>query len=49
MIDNITDGWGFSRQQALMLCSVAVDLRISQVVDVPNLTVSALLPLDVFS
>jgi acetamidase/formamidase len=27
---------------------VAVDLRISQVVDVPNLLVSALLPLDIF-
>ena len=30
------------------LCSVAVDLRISQTVDVPNLLVSALLPLDIF-
>lgn len=39
---------GFSRQQAYALCSVAVDLRISQTVDVPNLLVSALLPLDVF-
>jgi formamidase len=27
---------------------VAVDLRISQTVDVPNLLVSALLPLDIF-
>jgi formamidase len=27
---------------------VAVDLRISQTVDVPNLSVSALLPLDIF-
>ncbi|HSK85883.1 MAG TPA: acetamidase/formamidase family protein [Rubrobacter sp.] len=33
---------------AYALCSVAVDLRISQVVDVPNLLVSALLPLDIF-
>jgi formamidase len=39
---------GFGRQQAYALCSVAVDLRISQVVDVPNLLVSALLPLDIF-
>lgn len=39
---------GFDRQQAYALCSVAVDLRISQVVDVPNLLVSALLPLDIF-
>jgi formamidase len=39
---------GFTRQQAYALCSVAVDLRISQTVDVPNLLVSALLPLDIF-
>jgi len=39
---------GFGRQQAYALCSVAVDLRISQTVDVPNLLVSALLPLDIF-
>ena len=39
---------GFDRQQAYALCSVAVDLRISQTVDVPNLSVSALLPLDIF-
>lgn len=40
---------GFDRQQAYALCSVAVDLRISQVVDVPNMIVSALLPLDIFT
>jgi formamidase len=39
---------GFSRQQAYVLCSVAVDLRISNVVDVPNYVVSALLPEDIF-
>lgn len=39
---------GFTRQQAYAICSVAVDLRISQTVDVPNLLVSALLPLDIF-
>ncbi len=39
---------GFTRQQAYALCSVAVDLRISQTVDVPNLLVSAFLPLDIF-
>jgi acetamidase/formamidase len=31
------------------LCSVAVDLKISQVVDVPNVLVSAFLPLDIFA
>ena len=40
---------GYDRQQAYAICSVAVDLRVSQVVDVPNFIVSALLPLDIFS
>ena len=49
MIDHLQQDRGFTRQQAYALCSVAVDLRISQTVDVPNLLVSALLPLDVFT
>lgn len=40
---------GFSRQQAYAICSVAVDLRISELVDVPNVVVSASLPLDIIS
>jgi formamidase len=47
MIDHL-ETRGFTRQQAYALCSVAVDLRVSQTVDVPNLLVSALLPLDIF-
>jgi formamidase len=39
---------GFSREQAYIICSVAVDLRISNVVDVPNYVVSALLPERIF-
>jgi formamidase len=39
---------GFSREQAYVISSVAVDLRISNVVDVPNYVVSALLPEDIF-
>jgi formamidase len=39
---------GFSREQAYVIASVAVDLRISNVVDVPNVVVSALLPEDIF-
>jgi formamidase len=38
----------FSRQQAYVICSVAVDLRISNVVDVPNYVVSTLLPEAIF-
>jgi formamidase len=40
---------GFSREQAYVICSAAVDLRISNVVDVPNYVVSALLPEAIFS
>ena len=49
MIDYLQAERGFDRQQAYALCSVAVDLRISELVDVPYPLVSALLPLDVFA
>ena len=39
---------GWTREQAYILCSVAVDLRVSNVVDLPNVTVSAFLPEDIF-
>jgi formamidase len=39
---------GFNRQQAYAISSVAVDLRVSEVVDVPNFVVTAFLPLDIF-
>ena len=39
---------GFSREQAYVICSVAMDLRISNVVDLPNVVVSALLPEMIF-
>ena len=48
MIDYIVDEHGLSREQAYILCSVAVDLRVGQVVDVPNYVISAVLNLDVF-
>ena len=48
MVDYLVDARGLTRQQAYCLISVAVDLKVSQVVDVPNLIVSAFLPLDVF-
>lgn len=40
---------GYSREQAYVICSVAVDLRISNAVDLPNVTVSAFLPEDIFT
>lgn len=48
MIEHLEAEYGYSRQQAYALCSVAVDLKISEVVDVPNFAVSAFLPLDIF-
>jgi len=40
---------GFSREQAYIICSVAMDLRVSNVVDAPNFVVSALLPESIFA
>jgi formamidase len=48
MIDYIVDTYGYTREQAYCLTSVAVDLKVSQVVDVPNMIVSAFLPLNIF-
>jgi formamidase len=47
MIDHLTER-GWTPQQAYAICSVAVDLKISQVVDVPNMLVAAFLPEDIF-
>src|SRR5262249_11157044 len=47
MIDHLERLYGFERPAASALCSACVDLRISEVVDVPYPLVSALFPLDV--
>ena len=44
MIDLLIDRWGFADVRAYLLCSVAMNLRFSQVVNEPMITVSALLP-----
>jgi formamidase len=49
MIDYLVHERGFNRQQAYAICSVAVDLSISELVDVPNVLVSAFLPFDIFT
>jgi len=41
MIDFLAEHWGFSEVHAYVLCSVAMNLRISQVVNEPIFTVSA--------
>ncbi len=48
MIDWIVENKNYSREQAYVICAAAVDLRIGQLVDVPNIIVSAVLPLDIF-
>jgi formamidase len=48
MLAHLEERYGFAPPAAYALCSAAVDLRLSEVVDVPYPLVSALLPLDVF-
>jgi len=48
MIDYIMSEYGYDRTQAYMIASIAVDMRIGQLVDVPNVGVTAVLPLDIF-
>jgi formamidase len=48
MIDWMVKAKGLTPQQAYVVASVAVDLRIGQLVDVPNYTVSAILPTTIF-
>ena len=49
MIDHLVDVRGYTPQQAYAICSVAVDLKMSQLADYPNFLVSAFLPLDIFT
>ena len=48
MIDYIVAEYGYDRTQAYMIASVAVDIRIGQLVDVPNVGATAILPLEIF-
>jgi formamidase len=49
MIDHLVTERGYDRQQAYAICSVAVDLRIAALPDVPNMVVTALLPTAIFT
>ena len=49
MIDYIVAEYGYDRTEAYMIASVAVDMRIGQLVDIPNVGVTAILPLDIFT
>jgi formamidase len=48
MVDYLVAERGLTANQAYVLVSVAADLKISEIVDVPNALVSATLPLSVF-
>jgi formamidase len=48
MIDFLVKEKGLTREQAYTVVSVAVDLNIAQLVDVPNLGVTAILNRDIF-
>jgi formamidase len=48
LIDHLVATRGFHRAAAYALASVAADLRLSAVVDIPSALVSASIPLDIF-
>ncbi len=47
MIDYLTAEHGLTPEEAYILCSVAGDLKISEVVDVPHMLVSMHMPKEV--
>ena len=48
LIDWMVEEKGLTAEQAYVVASVAADLRIGKVVDVPNYAVSAILPITIF-
>ena len=48
MIGHLTKSYGLTKEEAYVLCSVAADLRIHEVVDTPNWVVGTMVPLDIF-
>jgi acetamidase/formamidase len=48
MVDWLVKNKGMTASQAYVLCSVAGDLKISEIVDAPNFIVSAYMPLSIF-
>jgi len=49
MVDHLASDYGLSPEDAYLLCSLCVDLRISEIVDAGQYVVSALLPLQIFA
>ncbi len=48
MVDYLGRTYGLSRADAYMLCSVAADLKINEIVDAPNWIVGAYMPTSIF-
>jgi len=48
MIAYLVKEYSLTREEAYVLCSVAADLRIHEIVDVPNWTVGVMIPQDIF-
>jgi acetamidase/formamidase len=48
MIDYLGREWDMDPTPAYLLCSVAMDLKISEIVDAPNWVVTAYMPLSIF-
>lgn len=49
MIEHVQRNYGLTREEAYMLCSVVVDLKLCEVVDMPNYVVGAFLPQSIFA
>jgi acetamidase/formamidase len=49
MIDYLVDEHGLSREDAYALCSLAGDLKIAEVVDVPHMLVTMHMPKNIFT
>ena len=48
MIEHLTSNYALSREDAYLLCSLVVDLKISEIVDAGQYVVSAVLPESIF-
>lgn len=48
MLDHLTRSYGLTREEAYVLCSVAADVRVHEVVDQPNWVVGTMISRDIF-
>src|SRR5699024_3392841 len=48
MIEHLVQTYKMTEEEAYMLCSIAVDLRINEIVNIPHVLVAAFLPNAIF-